>query len=135
MSVHRKSDIALFDRRVLAPALKSAIGKLDPRSLSRNPVMFVTEVVAALSTLLFLRDAVTGGGNLLIEGQVAAWLWFTVYFANFAEAMAEGRGKARADTLRATQSETPAKKLASLDHSEPETVSSSQPQARRPRAG
>ncbi len=124
MSVHKKHDIALFDRHVVVPALAAALGKLAPRSLIRNPVMFVTEVVAALSTLLFLRDAMIGSGNLLVEGQVAAWLWFTVYFANFAEAMAEGRGKARADTLRATQSETPARKLSSTDDSEPETVSS-----------
>jgi K+-transporting ATPase ATPase B chain len=122
--MRKKPDISLFDWRVTGPALKVAFAKLDPRLMARNPVMFVTEIVAALSTLLFLRDLFAGGENLAISGQIAAWLWFTVYFANVAEAMAEGRGKARADTLRATQSETPARKLASIDAEAPETVSS-----------
>ena len=108
-------DTALFDPAIVRPALRSALRKLDPRQMIANPVMFVTEVVAALTTILFLRDLVTGGAQSLLTGQIAAWLWFTVYFANLAEAMAEGRGKARADTLRATQSETAAKKLAAPD--------------------
>lgn len=113
--MRKKSDISLFDRRVTGPAFRAALGKLDPRLMARNPVMFVTEVVAALSTLLFLRDLLLGGDSVAVSGQIAAWLWFTVYFANVAEAMAEGRGKARADSLRATQSETPARKLAAVD--------------------
>ena len=124
MSVHKKPDISLFDRRIAGPALRAALAKLDPRTLARNPVMFVTEVVAALSTLLFLRDLALGGQNVAVVGQVAAWLWFTVYFANFAEAIAEGRGKARADSLRATQSETMAKKLADPAATAHEEVSS-----------
>lgn len=123
-SMQKKPDISLFDMRVTGPALKAAFVKLDPRSLMRNPVIFVTEVVAVLSTVLFVRDAVAGSETVAVVGQIAAWLWFTVYFATFAEAMAEGRGKARADTLRATQTETPAKKLASLGANVPETVSS-----------
>ena len=111
----KTADTSLFDPRIVRPALKSALSKLDPRQMIANPVMFVTEVVAALTTILFLRDLFTASAQGLLTGQIAAWLWFTVYFANLAEAMAEGRGKARADTLRATQSETPAKKLASLD--------------------
>ena len=122
--MRKKPDISLFDWRVTGPALKAALAKLDPRVMAKNPVMFVTEVVAALSTLLFLRDLVIGGETVAVTGQIAAWLWFTVYFANFAEAMAEGRGKARADTLRATQSETPAKKLAALGAETHEVVSS-----------
>lgn len=122
--MRKKPDISIMDWRVTGPALKVAFAKLDPRLMARNPVMFVTLVVAALSTLLFLRDLVAGGENVAISGQIAAWLWFTVYFANFAEAMAEGRGKARADTLRATQSETPARKFASTDADQPEIVSS-----------
>ncbi|WP_274626504.1 potassium-transporting ATPase subunit KdpB [Arvimicrobium flavum] len=122
--MRKKQDISLFDRRVTGPALRAAFQKLAPRVMAKNPVMFVTEVVAALSTLLFVRDFFTGGENVAVVGQVAAWLWFTVYFANFAEAMAEGRGKARADTLRATQSETPARKLAALDAATHEMVSS-----------
>jgi len=122
--MRKKPDISLFDWRITGPALNVALRKLDPRLMARNPVMFVTLVVAALSTLLFLRDLATGGENVAISGQIAAWLWFTVYFANVAEAMAEGRGKARADTLRATQSETPARKFVSPDAAEPEIVSS-----------
>ena len=122
--MRKKPDISLFDWRITGPALNVAFTKLDPRLMARNPVMFVTLVVAALSTLLFLRDLITGGENVAISGQIAAWLWFTVYFANVAEAMAEGRGKARADTLRATQSETPARRLASLDAEASEIVSS-----------
>ena len=117
-------DTALFDPSIVRPALASALHKLDPRQMIANPVMFVTEIVAALTTILFLRDLVTAGATMLLTGQIAAWLWFTVYFANFAEAMAEGRGKARADTLRATQSETPAKKLATLDAEDFSQVSS-----------
>ncbi len=84
--------------------------KLSPRHMVRNPVMFVTEVVAALVTILFVRDFLVGDGAAF-SGQIAAWLWFTVLFANFAEAVAEGRGKAQADTLRRTKTETLAKRL------------------------
>ena len=86
--------------------------KLDPRTLVKNPVMFVVEVVAALTTVIFLRDLVTGGGNLGFTFQIIFWLWFTVLFANFAEAIAEGRGKAQADSLRRQRTETQAKLLA-----------------------
>ncbi|MCC6735410.1 MAG: potassium-transporting ATPase subunit KdpB [Bauldia sp.] len=102
----------LFDRRIVGPALRSAARKLDPRVMIRNPVMFVTEVAAAITTVLFVRDIVAGNDGPGVIFQIALWLWFTVYFANFAEAMAEGRGRARADTLRATQSETEAKRIA-----------------------
>ena len=84
------------------PAIGSAFVKLDPRTLMRNPVMFVLEVVAALTTVLFIRDLVTGGEHIGFAFQIVLWLWFTVLFANFAEAMAEGRGKAQADALRRT---------------------------------
>jgi K+-transporting ATPase ATPase B chain len=122
--MRKKPDISLFDWHVTGPALKAAFRKLDPRVMAKNPVIFVTEVVAALSTLLFLREFVFGGETVAVVGQIAAWLWFTVYFANFAEAMAEGRGKARADTLRATQSETPTRRLASVEADTHEIVSS-----------
>ena len=72
----------------------------------RNPVMFVVEVVATLTTILFLRDLVTGAGGLGFSFQINLWLWFTVLFANFAEAVAEGRGKAQAATLRKAKTET-----------------------------
>jgi potassium-transporting ATPase ATP-binding subunit len=101
---------SLTDPALLLRAAGDAVRKLDPRALLRNPVIFVTEVVASLVTILFVRDLFAGGGAAF-SGQVAAWLWFTVLFANFAEAVAEGRGKAQADTLRRTRSETQAKRL------------------------
>ncbi len=122
--MHPKTEIGLFDASIARAALSSAARKLDPRVLFHNPVMFVTEVVAALSTLLFLRGLFVATPNLGVVGQIAAWLWFTVYFANFAEAMAEGRGKARADALRATQAETPTKRLTAGGTDDFELVSS-----------
>jgi K+-transporting ATPase ATPase B chain len=100
---------ALLDPKIVLPAIGAAFAKLDPRTLMKNPVMFVLEVVTALTTVILLRDLVTGGQNLLFEFQIVVWLWFTVLFANFAEAIAEGRGKAQADALRRTRTETKAK--------------------------
>ena len=116
--------IILLDATLGRQAARVAFRKLDPRTLIRNPVMFVVEVVAVLVTLEFLRDFATGGADVGLTGQIAAWLWFTVLFANFAEAVAEGRGKARADALRATQQETNAKRLLSSETVSYELVSS-----------
>src|SRR5262249_49157810 len=102
---------ALFDPKIVTPAIGSAFVKLDPRALIKNPVMFVLEVVTALTTVILISDLVTGSGHILFEFQIILWLWFTVLFANFAEAVAEGRGKAQADTLRRQRTETPAKLL------------------------
>jgi potassium-transporting ATPase ATP-binding subunit len=102
---------ALFDPKIVVPAIGSAFAKLDPRVLMKNPVMFVLEIVTALTTVIFIRDLVTGGANIGFEFQIMLWLWFTVLFANFAEAIAEGRGKAQADALRRTRTETQAKLL------------------------
>ena len=101
----------LFDPAIIKRASVDAFRKLDPRQLARNPVIFVTEVVSAVVTLIFLRDVIVRDGTALFTGQIAAWLWFTVLFANFAEAVAEGRGKAQADALRKTRSDTHAKRL------------------------
>jgi K+-transporting ATPase ATPase B chain len=102
----------LFDPPIVKRAVKDAFKKLDPRWVARNPVMFVVEIGSLLTTLLVVRDVATGHtGNLLFTGQVAFWLWFTVVFANFAEAMAEGRGKAQADTLRKAKTETQANRI------------------------
>ncbi|WP_455404983.1 potassium-transporting ATPase subunit KdpB [Rhodopseudomonas parapalustris] len=101
----------MLDPAILLPAIGQAFVKLDPRTLVKNPVMFVLEVVTALATVLTVRDAFTGGGDMLFELQIAIWLWFTILFANFAEAVAEGRGKAQADTLRQTRAQTTAKRL------------------------
>ena len=109
MSSKAKSQ-GLFDSQIISAAAIDAIRKLDPRSLAKNPVIFVTEVVSALVTLLFIRDLVTHNGVASFSGQIAAWLWFTVLFANFAEAVAEGRGKAQADALRRTRSDTHSKR-------------------------
>ena len=106
---------SLLDPKILWPALVSSFAKLDPRVMIKNPVMFVVEVVAALTTIIFMRDLAGGGEHLLFTFQIIVWLWFTVLFANFAEAVAEGRGKAQADSLRQTRSETQAKLLAGDD--------------------
>ncbi|MDP4025222.1 potassium-transporting ATPase subunit KdpB [Methylobacterium sp. NEAU 140] len=102
---------SLFSAALVGPALLGSIRKLDPRAMIRNPVMFVVEVVAVLTTVLFARDLATGGSDLLFSGQIILWLWFTLIFANFAEALAEGRGKAQADSLRRTRTEMTAKRL------------------------
>jgi K+-transporting ATPase ATPase B chain len=101
---------SLFDAAIVKRAVLDALVKLDPRTLAKNPVMFVVEVGSVLTTILFLRDLgdATGPQNLF-AGLVVLFLWFTVLFANFAEAMAEGRGKAQAATLRKTRSETVAR--------------------------
>src|SRR5579863_4605987 len=99
----------LFDPQIVSQAALDALAKLDPRKLARNPVIFVTEVVSVVVTAFFMRDLVRGG-DALFTGQIAFWLWFTVLFANFAEAVAEGRGKAQAESLRRTRSDTRAKR-------------------------
>lgn len=106
----RAKEIGLFDRAILRGAAIAAFAKLDPRALLRNPVIFATAAVAAVATLAFARDLAAGGGAAF-SGQIAAWLWFTVLFANFAEAVAEGRGKAQAESLRKTKTETWAKRI------------------------
>lgn len=102
---------SLFDTRILVPAIGGAFRKLNPKSLIKNPVMFVVAVVSAFTTVLFVKDLLTGSGNLGFSFQINLWLWFTVLFANFAEAVAEGRGKAQADSLRRARTETQAKLL------------------------
>jgi K+-transporting ATPase ATPase B chain len=106
---------ALLDPKIVMPAIGSAFTKLDPRVMIKNPVMFVVEVVAALTTIIFLRDLVTGGESLAFTFQIILWLWFTVLFANFAEAVAEGRGKAQAESLKKTRTESQAKLLTGSD--------------------
>jgi K+-transporting ATPase ATPase B chain len=106
---------AMLDPKIVWPAIGSSFAKLDPRLMAKNPVMFVVEVVAALTTVIFLRDVVTGGEGLGFTFQIILWLWFTVLFANFAEAVAEGRGKAQAESLRKTRTESQAKLLTGSD--------------------
>ncbi|WP_284756753.1 potassium-transporting ATPase subunit KdpB [Agrobacterium sp. fls2-241-TYG-188a] len=101
----------LFDPAIILPAIKQAFVKLDPRQLIRTPVIFVTEVVAAMVTVIFVRDALAGNGAAGFSGQIAAWLWFTVLFATFAEAVAEGRGRAQAESLKRSRSDLTARRI------------------------
>jgi len=93
-------------RQLIWPAISSSFVKLDPREVARNPVMFVVEVGSVITTVYFVLGLIHGRSDTAFVGMVSGWLWFTVLFANFATSMAEGRGKAQADTLRKTKTET-----------------------------
>src|SRR6266481_1678713 len=114
-STMRASQSSILDVAILVPAIGQCFVKLDPRLMIRNPVMFVVEVVAALTTVILVRDILAGGEHVGFTLQIIIWLWLTVLFANFAEAVAEGRGKAQAATLRRSRTETQAKRLSSVD--------------------
>ncbi len=101
----------LFDPTLVRRAVKDAFIKLNPRAVAKNPVMFVVEVGSVITTIMWVRDIATHSGDPMFTGQLSLWLWFTVLFANFAEAMAEGRGKAQADSLRKAKTTTSARKL------------------------
>ena len=110
----KAQSLSLFDRAIVTRAGGDAFRKLAPRHVAKNPVMFVVEIGSVLTTLIFLRDLLhrsSAGAPLWFTGAVTVWLWFTVIFANFAEAVAEGRGKAQADTLRKMRKETMARRL------------------------
>jgi K+-transporting ATPase ATPase B chain len=109
---------SLTDTKILARALTDSFRKLDPRTIVKNPVMFVVEVGAVLTTVQLVWNALHHAGQISFGLQITLWLWFTVLFANFAEAMAEGRGKAQADTLRKARAETLARRLRSDDKTE-----------------
>ena len=108
----------LLDPKIVLPAMGQAFWKLDPRTLARKPVMFVLEMVTLLTTILLVRDVIVHTETFAFQLQIVIWLWFTVLFANFAEAVAEGRGKAQADTLRKTCTETRAKRILMEDNHE-----------------
>ncbi len=99
---------SLWDTKIVRRALIDALAKLSPRTMMKNPVMFVVEIGSVITSIYLLRDIMTHHGALRFDLQITLWLWFTVLFANFAEAMAEGRGKAQADALRRAKSETTA---------------------------
>jgi len=107
----KPASISILSPAILVPALRDAVLKLDPRQLIRNPVILVTEVGAVLVTLLAVQEGLEGGTDLGFTVQIALWLWFTVLFATFAEAVAEGRGKAQAESLRRARTDLMAKKL------------------------
>src|SRR6201990_1895313 len=116
MKLQKKTAVStMLDPKIVVPAIWSSFVKLDPRLMIKNPVMFVVEIVAALTTVIFVRDLVTGGASLGFTFQIILWLWFTVLFANFAEAVAEGRGKAQAESLKKTRTESQAKLLTGTD--------------------
>src|SRR5881227_2755071 len=102
---------SLADSAILSRAIVDSFRKLDPRTMAKNPVMFVVEVGAVVTTIQLVWNAVHHAGQFSFGLQITVWLWFTVLFANFAEAMAEGRGKAQADTLRKARAETQARRL------------------------
>ncbi|MGA7383156.1 MAG: potassium-transporting ATPase subunit B, partial [Methylocella sp.] len=108
----QRSVRSMFDPAIIRPAIWEAFRKLDPRLMIRNPVMFVVEIVSVLTTILYLRELLTGeAGTAKFTFQICLWLWITLLFANFAEAVAEGRGKAQAATLRKACTDTRAKRL------------------------
>ena len=112
MSKHSAEPISMFDMRIMRPALIESFKKLDPRELWRNPVMLCVEIASVITLVTFVMSLT--GANLepaWFTGLVSVWLWLTVLFATFAEALAEGRGKAQADSLRRTRRDTPAYRL------------------------
>src|SRR5467141_4431027 len=113
----------LADRKLLLRAIADSFEKLNPRVMVKNPVMFVVEVGAVLTTIELVHDTMRHMAHFGFGLQITLWLWFTVLFANFAEAMAEGRGKAQAETLRKARSETQANRL--LPNGQTEVVASS----------
>jgi len=113
MGADKTKQLSLFDPAIVRQAVIESLKKLDPRHVGKNPVMFVVEVGSVLTTILWLRDTIfhpAGAAPGWFTLSVSLWLWFTVVFANFAEAVAEGRGKAQADTLRRMRREIKARK-------------------------
>ncbi len=115
-----KESISIWDGRIIRRALLDSLLKLNPAAMMKNPVMFVVEVGSVITSILLIRDLATTAPGIGFSLQITLWLWFTVLFANFAEAMAEGRGKAQADTLRKAKTETTANRV--LPNGEVETV-------------
>src|SRR5262249_42188746 len=111
MSPKTAKSKSLWDAKIVRQALIDSVIKLNPRTMMKNPVMFVVEVGSVITTVLLFKDIYRHIPNFGFDLQITLWLWFTVLFANFAEAMAEGRGKAQADTLRKAKSETVANRL------------------------
>jgi K+-transporting ATPase ATPase B chain len=107
----KKKSKSIWDMKIVRRALWDSLVKLDPRNMMKNPVMFVVEVGSVATTILLIRDVLWHQGAFGFNLQITLWLWFTVLFANFAEAMAEGRGKAQADSLRKARAETIANRL------------------------
>src|SRR5271156_3157535 len=110
-TTRRSGASSMFDPALLKPAMIDAFKKLHPRMMIHNPVMFVVELVTGATTLLLIRDALIGYRYVGFDFQIVLWLWITVLFANFAEAVAEGRGKAQAASLRSARTDTMANRI------------------------
>src|ERR1700732_479344 len=111
MTAQIKKGKSIWDAKIATRAFWDSFAKLNPRTLMKNPVMFVVEVGAALLTIQLVRNAINHTHGFGFEFQITVWLWFTVLFANFAEAMAEGRGKAQAESLRKAKTDTMAHRI------------------------
>src|SRR4029453_296479 len=111
MSMGQIAARQIFDPDLVRAAMVGAARKLDPRVMARNPVMFVVEIGSAMTTAQLIADVAAGRSGIAFEVQITLWLWATVLFANFAEAMAEGRGKAQAENLRKAKTETSANRI------------------------
>jgi len=124
MSTSSAGDLSLFDRSILGKAITESLRKLSPRHVAKNPVMFVVEIGSVLTSVVLVRDLISQSPSapLWFTAAVTVWLWFTVVFANFAEAIAEGRGKAQAESLRKMRKDTTAVRLV---HGREETVAAS----------
>src|SRR5262249_2529258 len=123
MLVKEAKQKSLWDAKIVRQALIDSIVKLNPRTMMRNPVMFVVEIGSVVTSVLLVKDLGRGSGIFGFDLQITLWLWVTVLFANFAEAMAEGPGKAQAETLRRAKSEAMANRL--LSDGRTESVSGS----------
>src|SRR5262252_9101771 len=110
---------SLWNWKIVRQAVLDSFIKLNPRAMMKNPVMFVVEVGSVITTALLLKDLARHNPGFGFDLQITLWLWFTVLFANFAEAMAEGRGKAQAETLRRAKGETIARRLLPNGQTEP----------------
>src|SRR4030043_1045718 len=113
----KEKQLRIWQSKLIIQALKNSVRKLDPRVMIKNPVMFVVEIVSVITLLITLRD-LFAGGDFGFNGQVSLWLWFTIFFANFAEALAEGQVRAQAESLKKTRSEAFAKRLLPDGHIE-----------------
>src|SRR5947209_13079889 len=125
----KAKQLSLLDPTILRPAIVESFRKLAPQLVAKNPVMFVVEIGSVLTTAIWLRDVLAPSPNSAptwFTLAVSIWLWFTVVFANFAEAVAEGRGKAQADSLRRMRQETMARRYPAWPSTEVETVPASQ---------
>ncbi len=122
-----KRDISIFTWSIIKPAIKQAFVKLNPVYLVKNPVMFSVEIIALLTTVIFFRDCLHPAiESPFFTGQITLWLWFTALFGNFAESVAEGKGKAQAAMLRKTKQELKAKLLLNESSSEYKMVPASE---------